>query len=249
MKNISNDTSPHSNGFTVSSSFSPSSSASSSFPSSFRIRLATAAALAALLAGGLSACVPLAITGTAVGGIAAVDRRSVGAQTEDEGLEWKVSNRIIEKFGDKVHINQTSYNRRVLLTGEAPNEETKREIEQIAAGVPNVQGVWNEIRIAPLSSLGARSSDAYITSKVKARFVDSGKFRPMLVKVVTEAETVYLLGLVTRKEADAAIQVARTTAGVKGVVSVMEIITEEKARELDPKPAENQEKRDSEHMG
>ena len=208
-----------------------------------------ALAFAALLAGGLSACVPLAVTGTAVGGSAIIDRRSIGTQVEDEGMEWKISNRITERFGEKVHTNQTSYNRRVLLTGEAPDEETRREIEQIAAAVPNVEGVWNEIQIRPISSLGARSNDAYITSKVKARFVDAGLFRPMLVKVVTEAEIVYLIGLATRKEADAAIQVARTTAGVKKVVSVLQIITEEKARELDPKPQENPEERSPEYMG
>ncbi|MCL2829718.1 MAG: BON domain-containing protein [Betaproteobacteria bacterium] len=223
----------------------------SNFPNmvSLRTRILSAVVFAALLAGGLSACVPLAVTGVAVGGMAVVDRRSVGTQTEDEGLEWKISAAITEKFGEKVHINQTSYNRRVLLTGEAPDEETRRQAEQLVAAMPNVQGVWNEIQTGPVSSLGARSSDAYITSKVKARFVDAGQFRPMLVKVVTEAETVYLMGIATRKEADAAIQIARTTAGVKKVISVIEIITEEKARELDPKPQENQREQGSERIG
>ena len=109
----------------------------------------------------------------------------------------------------------------------------------MAAGVPNVQQVWNELQIGAPSSFQNRSNDAFITSKVKGRFVDGGKFRANLVKVVTEAGTVFLLGMVTRQEADSAIEIARTTAGVKKVVNLMEIISADQAKRLDVPPPES----------
>ena len=138
-----------------------------------------------------------------------------------------------------MHDNQTSYNSKVLLTGEVPDEKTKEDIERMVRGISGVQDVWNELQIGPPSTFQNRSNDAYITSKVKGRFVDGGKFRANLVKVVTEAGTVHLLGMVTRPEADSAIEIARTTAGVKKVVNVMEIITPEKAKSLDVPPPDS----------
>lgn len=199
-------------------------------------RTLIAALLAALVAPALSGCVAAVATGVTAGALAAFDRRSFGAQTEDEGIEWKILGNTMNKYGDKVHVNQTSYNRKVLLTGEVPDEQTKAEIERMVAGLPNVTSVWNELQIAPTSSFQTRSNDAYITSKVKGRFVDGGKFRANLVKVVTESGTVFLLGMVTRSEADAAIEIARTTSGVKKVVNVMEIISSDQARKLDVPP-------------
>jgi osmotically-inducible protein OsmY len=146
---------------------------------------------------------------------------------------------LMNKYGEKVHVNQTSFNRKVLLTGEVPDEQTKNEIDRLVRGVSGVQDVWNELQIAQPSSFQNRSNDAYITSKVKGRFVDGGKFRANLVKVVTEAGVVHLLGLVTRPEADAAIEIARTTAGVRKVVNVMEIISAEKAKSLDVPPPDS----------
>jgi osmotically-inducible protein OsmY len=165
--------------------------------------------------------------------LATLDRRSLGTQTDDETVEWKASSRVGEKFSDNVHLNFTSYNRRVLVTGEVPSEEVKGEIERIVAGIPQVQGVYNELAVAPVTSFSTRSNDSYITTRVKSRFVDSGKFSAVHVKVVTEAGVVYLLGLVTQREADSAIQVARTTSDVKKVVNLLEIISDAKARELD----------------
>lgn len=194
----------------------------------------------------LQACVPVIAAGATAGALSAFDRRSLGTQTEDETIEWKSSARVGEKFGDKVHINFTSFNRKVLLTGEVPSAEDKAEAELIVSAVTNVQGVYNELTVGPVSSFSDRSNDSYITSKVKGRMVDSGKFNPVHVKVVTEAGVVFLLGMVTQPEADSAISVARTTSGVRKVVNLLEIITPAKARELDftqsnsskPAPAE-----------
>ena len=194
--------------------------------------------IAALLVGAtvlpaLQGCIPMVATGITSGVLASVDRRSLGTQTEDESIEWKASARVSEKLGDQAHTNFTSFNRKVLLTGEVPTADAKAEAETIVSGVANVQGVYNELVVGPVSSYSTRSNDSFITSKVKSRSVDTGKFNPVHVKVVTEAGTVFLLGMVTQPEADAAINVARTTAGVKRVVNLLEIITPAKARELD----------------
>lgn len=182
----------------------------------------------------LQGCLPVVAASAVSGGaLATLDRRSLGTQTDDETVEWKASSRVGEKFSDNVHLNFTSYNRKVLVTGEVPSEEVKGEIERIVVGVPQVQGVYNELAVAPVTSFSTRSNDSYITTRVKSRFVDSGKFSAVHVKVVTEAGVVYLLGLVTQREADSAIQVARTTSDVKKVVNLLEIISDAKARELD----------------
>lgn len=172
----------------------------------------------------LQGCFGAAAVGVGAAALAADDRRSLGAQTEDQSIELTASSRISDRFGDKVHINVTSYNRNALITGEAPDDATKTQIERIVREIPNVRGVVNEIQIAGVSSYSARGNDSYLTSKVKARFLDNGSFSTNHVKVVTEANAVYLLGLVTRKEAEAAVEIARTTGGVQKVVRVFEYI-------------------------
>ena len=194
--------------------------------------------VASLLAGAvivpaLQGCFPVVATGVTMGALSTFDRRSVGTQTEDEGIEWKAASRVREKLGDKGHLNFTSYNRAVLVSGEVPNEEARAEAVRAVQSVPNVLAVHNELVVGPASSLTQRSNDSFITSKVKSRFVDAGKFNAVHVKVVTEAGSVFLLGMVTQAEADAAISVARTTSGVKKVVNLLEIIAPAKARELD----------------
>lgn len=172
----------------------------------------------------LHGCAAVVVGGAAATGVmVAEDRRTVGTITEDQGIELKASSRISEKFGD-AHINVTSYNRMLLLTGEASGAGAKSEIEKIARAVDNVRGVYNEIQVAGNSSMTARANDSYLTSKVKARFVDAQKFSPVHVKVVTEASTVYLLGLVKRQEAADATEIARTTGGVQRVVRVFEYL-------------------------
>jgi osmotically-inducible protein OsmY len=177
----------------------------------------------------LAGCVGAAVVGAGAGALMIADRRASEVYIADQGLELRASSRINEKYGDKVHVNVTSYNRMLLLTGEAPTAEIKADAEKIAAGVADVKSVANELAIAGPSSYGVRSNDSYITSKVKARFVDAGKFSANVVKVVTEAGVVFLLGIVTQAEADAAVEIARTTAGVLKVVRVFEIVSPEKA--------------------
>ena len=177
---------------------------------------------APLLAVLLEGCVEMAAVGVGASVFSAVDRRTTGAQVEDEGIELRAANRINERFGDRAHISVTSYNRSVLLTGEAPDARARDEIEKIVTGLQNVRTVSNEIQIAGTSAYSTRAADATITGKVKARFLDANRFNPVHVKVVTEAAVVYLLGIVTEKEAADATQVARTTGGVRKVVKVFE---------------------------
>lgn len=173
----------------------------------------------------IQGCAPLMLGGAAATGVMMIeDRRTVGTITEDQGIELKVSNRIGERFKDGVHLNVTSFNRMVLLTGEVPDAATKSEAERIARGVENVRGTYNELAVAGVSSFTTRTNDAILTSKVKARFVDAQKFNLFHVKVVTENNVVYLLGLVKKQEAADATEVARTTSGVQKVVRVFEYL-------------------------
>jgi osmotically-inducible protein OsmY len=173
----------------------------------------------------LQACIEMAVVGAGAAALAVDDRRSVGAQTEDKDIDLRGESRVNDRFGDRVHINVTSFNRNLLLTGEAPDAAAKAQIETIVREIPNVRGMVNEIQIAGVSSYSARGNDSYLTSKVKARFIDNGgAFSANHVKVVTEGSVVYLLGLVTRKEAEAAVEIARTTGGVQKVVRVFEYI-------------------------
>ena len=191
--------------------------------------LTIAASVVPLLAG----CFGAVAVGAGAGVLMATDRRASETYLNDEATEIRAANRISEKFGDKVHVNSTSYNRTVLMTGEVPDEATKASVEQIVATLPNVKATVNELQVAGLSSLSARGNDSYITSKVKARFIDHNKFRTTVIKVVSEGGTVYLMGLVTKAESDAAVEIARTTGGVMKVVRVMEIISDAEARRLD----------------
>ena len=189
-----------------------------------RLLLAVFAAVTAvstLLAG----CAPVIVAG-AVGGAAlmATDRRSAGAQVDDSSIELKIANNIGAGFGDRVHVNVTSYNGIVLLTGEVPTQDTMNSIVEIARTTPKVRTVDNELLVGPASNLESRTDDTYITAKVKSRFVEANKFSATYVKVVTERQVVYLMGLVTHAEADAATQIAATTSGVTRVVKLFQYI-------------------------
>ncbi|MBL8470238.1 MAG: BON domain-containing protein [Rhodocyclaceae bacterium] len=186
----------------------------------------------------LAGCFPVVATGVASGALMIADRRSTGAYVDDEAIEWKVEDKIKARFGDRAHVNATSYNRTVLLTGEVPDQAARDEAGRLAGEISNVKGIVNELRATGVSSLSERSNDTYITSKVKARFLDSQRFSVNAVKVVTEAGVCYLLGIVTQGEADAATEVARTTSGVLKVVRVFEIVSGDTARQLDTRPAE-----------
>lgn len=185
-------------------------------------RLALAGAVAACAAL-LQGCFPLAVTGMGAAAVMATDRRTTGMYVEDESIEWKALARLRED-NRGAHVNATSFNRRVLLTGQAPTEAEKKRIEDVVRAIPNVREVVNELEVAGASSLASRGNDAIVTSNVKARMVNNGRFSPTHVKVVTESGVVYLMGLVHNVEADAAVEIARTTSGVGRVVKVFEYI-------------------------
>lgn len=198
-------------------------------------RIITWTLLAALIPA-LAGCFGAVGVGVGAGALIAADRRPAETYLTDEAIEVRISNRIKEQFGKNASVVVTSYNRSVLLIGQVPDAATKSAAEKIASGVPNVKAISNELQVAGPTSLRSDSNDAYITTKVKARFLDANKFATNHVKVVTEAGAVYLLGIVTKREADAAADIARTTAGVQKVVRVFEIISEEQARQLDNHP-------------
>jgi osmotically-inducible protein OsmY len=201
-----------------------------------RLTLATLAA--GSLAAALSACAPLVVGGVVVGSALVVsDRRTSGAQLEDEGIELRSANRIKDTVGDKAHVNVTSYNRQVLLTGEVPTAKDREQIEAAVRNVDNVRGVVNELAVMPNSSLTQRSNDTLITGKVKASFVDAKDISLNAFKVVTERNTVYLLGIVTPREANRVTEIARGVGGVEKVVRVFEIVSEEELARSQPKPA------------
>lgn len=187
-------------------------------------RLVLTLALLAATLPALQGCFPLVAGGIAAGALAIDDRRTLATQAEDKTIFAKAETRINERLGNQVHINITSFNRRVLLTGEVPDERTRTEAERIAGGVENVAIVVNELQIAGISSLTARTNDAIITSKVKGNFVDEREVQANAFKVVTEASVVYLMGLVTRAEGDRAAAVAARTSGVKQVVKVFDYV-------------------------
>ncbi|MFN3377626.1 MAG: BON domain-containing protein [Burkholderiaceae bacterium] len=198
--------------------------------------LATVLAAAAL-AGGLSACAPLVVGGAVVGTMMAIDRRTAGMQVEDESIELRAGNRIRQQLGDRVHVNVTSYNRQALITGEVPNAQDRQAVEQIVSQVENVRAVVNDLAIMPPSSLSQRSNDTLITGKVRAGLVDARDITANAFKVVTERNVVYLMGIVSQREAQRATEVARSVSGVAKVVRVFEIVSEEELRRIAPQPA------------
>ncbi len=191
----------------------------------------------------LQGCVEMAVVGAGGAVLSAVDRRTTGVQVDDEGIELRASNRVSERFGDKVHVNISSFNRSVLVTGEVPDANARAEIEKLIQGVPGLRGVTNDLQVAGGASLTSRASDATITGKVKARLFDSGKLNPVHVRVITEASVVYLLGIVTEAEAAVAVEVARTTGGVRKVVKVFEYCKPTDAVCAPPKPKAEESKK------
>ena len=180
--------------------------------------------LAAALSTQLTACFPVVVGGAAAGGAMAADRRTSGTYIEDEAIELKAGKAIADSLKDNVHANITSYNRQVLITGEVSDEANKKKAESLVKPIENVAGIKNHLEVAKNSSISSRTNDTYITSKVKANFIKENKFSANYVKVVTENGTVYLLGLVTHKEADDAVEIARSINGVKTVVKAFEYI-------------------------
>ncbi|MEO5795854.1 MAG: BON domain-containing protein [Rhodoferax sp.] len=201
-------------------------------------RFLLTAAAAVVLGSSLSACVPLVIGGAAVGGaFVATDRRTSGAQLEDEGIELRANNRIGQSMSENAHVNVTSYNRQVLLTGEVPTAADQQKLQDLVLKVENVRSVVNEVGVLGASSLTQRSSDTLITGKVKATLVDAKDVQSNTFKVITERGVVYLMGRVSLREANRATDLARSISGVQKVVRVFDILTEEELQNLTPKPA------------
>jgi osmotically-inducible protein OsmY len=188
----------------------------------------------------LSGCVALVAGGAISGTLAASDRRTFGAQTEDQSIQFKAANRLRNTIGDAGHINVNSFNRRVLVTGEVPDEASKATAEREVRAVEGVVSVTNELEVAGLASYTSRSSDAIITTKVKASLVDMKDISANSYQVVTERGVVYLQGRVTQREGQIGADVARGVSGVTKVVKVFEYITDDEWKSYQPKPASGQ---------
>jgi osmotically-inducible protein OsmY len=194
------------------------------------------AALAAAATAALAGCAPLVVGGAMVGGTLMVtDRRTSGAQIEDQAIELKAANRLREVFGDRARVNVTSYNRMVLLTGEVPAEADRATAEQTVGKVENLRSIVNELAVLGASSLTSRTNDAVLSGKVKASFVDARDLSANAFKVVTDRGIVYLMGRVTEREGNRAAEIARSVAGVSKVVKVLEPISEAELADLTPK--------------
>ncbi len=172
----------------------------------------------------LTACVPVIVGGVAAGGAMAADRRTSGIYIEDEGIEQKAERAIQAEIGPKIHANVTSYNRNVLVTGEAVDEQSRTRAVEIVTKTANVKTVTNELVIGTPTALSSWTNDAYITSKIKARFVAANQFPANHVKIVTENGNVYLMGIVTRAEGNLAADLASQSGGVTNVVKVFEYL-------------------------
>ncbi len=189
-----------------------------------------------LVAAHLAGCAPLLVGGAMVGGTMVFsDRRTTGTQLEDQAIELKANNRLKDVIGDRSHVNVTSYNRTVLLTGEAATEADKAAIEQTVQKVDNVKSTVNELAVTIPSALSTRSNDALLTGKVKATFIDAKDLQVNAFKVITERGVVYLMGRVTEREATRATELARTVSGVQKVVRVFEIVTEQELADSAPR--------------
>ena len=189
-----------------------------------------AALLASLVS--LSACAPLIVGGAVVTGVMATDRRTTGTQVEDESIEIKVASAVRKELGERIHLNVTSFNRQILLTGEVRNVADKERAEKIAQSQENVKSVVNDLAVIDISSLTQRSKDIVLTGRIKAAFVDAKDLQVNAIKVVTERGIVYLMGRVTPREAKRATDIARSMSGVTKVVRVFEEISEQELQRL-----------------
>ena len=175
-----------------------------------------------LLTIAIQGCLPIVAAGVGTGVIISQDRRNNDIIVEDQNLESSINNELARDFTGVMHVNVTSYNFSILLTGEVPEEFTKAEIGKVAASFKNVRNIHNELVVSKNSSLISRSNDSLITSNVKLRFLNNDHFRTEHIKVITENSTVFLLGLVSQAAADAAAEIASTTKGVQRVVKLFE---------------------------
>ena len=210
-------------------------------PLVFKRRLLAAVCCAAVVvgAGSLTACVPLVLGGAAAGtAMVATDRRTAGAQIEDEGIELRTLTRVRENFGTRVRVSTVSFNRQVLLTGEVPSLQDKQAVEDMVKKIQNVGSVVNELGVRNSPSLADRSGDLLITGRLKAAILDARDLQSNAFKVVTENNTVYLMGRVTQRESERVTDIARGISAVQRVVRIFEIISEDELRRLQPQRPE-----------
>lgn len=196
-------------------------------------------ALTAVLAGSLlslTACFPLVLGGAAMGALVATDRRTSGTVVEDEGIELKASARVRDNLGERVHVNITSYNRQVLITGEVPSAQDKQLVEKVVSSVENVRNIVNDLAIMGNATLTQRSSDSLVTGRVKAGLVDAKDLFANAFKITTEHGVTYVMGRVTQREATRATEVITGTSGVQRLVRVLEIISEDELARTLPQP-------------
>lgn len=192
--------------------------------------------LCGVVATSLQGCIEMAIGTAVMGTLAATDRRTFGAQTEDKAIALKATPRLNNLVGNAGNVNVTSFNRKVLLTGEVRDEQMKAAVEREISAIDGVQSIVNELAVAGASSFTSRSNDALITGKVKASFVDSKELYANSIKVVTERGIVYLMGRVTPREGDLAAEVTRGVGGVQKVVKIFEYIGEDELKRLTNAP-------------
>lgn len=198
-----------------------------------------AAAICGMVAVGLQGCIGVLAAGGIATGFAASDRRTLGAQTEDKGISLKAASRVEAVVGTPAHINATSFNRKLLLTGEVRSEDAKQAAAKEAAAIPGVEKVFNELTVGEPTSIGTRSNDTYITSKVLASLFDAKDVFSNSFKVVTENGVVYMMGLVTQREGDRGAEIVRGIDGVQKVVTVYEYLTEAELAEIGSRQADS----------
>ncbi|HEX7644116.1 MAG TPA: BON domain-containing protein [Burkholderiaceae bacterium] len=197
-----------------------------------KLGLLTRVSLAVLLAASLQGCFAVLVGGATVGALAATDRRTLGAQTEDKEIAAKANARLSKAMGEGNHVDVTSYNRKVLLTGEVHDEQAKQLAEQEVRQVTGVQDVMNELEIGFTSSLSSRSNDAYITTKVRTALVGERNLNSNAIEINTERGNVYLLGIVTPTEGQIAAQLASNVSGVQRVVKMFEYISDDQLKQM-----------------
>jgi osmotically-inducible protein OsmY len=185
----------------------------------------------------VSACFPLVAGGAVVTGFVVVDRRTSGAIVEDQSIELKIGSRIRDALGERVHITVTSYNRKVLLTGEAPDQQDKERAGEIAKGIDNITSVWNEIGVTSITTLTERTNDLIAAGRIKADLIDAKDLFSNAYKIVVERGTVYVMGRITARESKRVASVISGVTGVKKVVLVHETITEDELANLQVKPS------------
>jgi osmotically-inducible protein OsmY len=185
------------------------------------------------LVSSLSGCIALALTGAAVGALSVIDRRTIGAQTEDQGIEFKASDAIRNRIRQPGGISVTSFNRKVLLSGQAPNEQARKDAEALLSKIDNVRSVHNELSVTDKASFGTNTRDSAITARVKGAFLEAADLSTNVFKVVTETGVVYLMGIATNREGQRAAMVASRVPGVDKVVTLFEYVTEEELAKIE----------------